>query len=102
MLKLNDLKIDTRQFNNVRVVSIKDWYEYSNEKRNQNPSGIQIEILCEDLKYEKIWVKVPNVKKFDFEEFQQIKFKNLEIKPYQNYKTNELMLSAKASSYELK
>lgn len=101
MIKLKDLKLDTKIFEEVRVVSVKDWYEYENERRKDKPSGISIEVLVEQLSYEKIWVKIPNARKFDFQEFQMIKLNNLEVKPYQSYQTNAIMLTAKAESYEL-
>lgn len=101
MIKLKDLKLDTRQFKDARVVSIKDWYEYENGERATKPSGISIEVLIERLSYEKIWVKVPDAEKFEFKNFQIINFENLEVAPYQDYKTNAIMLSAKASSFKL-
>ena len=105
-INITDFKLDTSALGSeLYLADVQPNYEYKDGKKTDKMLGYKYFVVVPALKMEKIGVKVDSMElEFDLDEIpimKKIEFDNLELRPFQNYSTKQVLISAKADKARL-
>lgn len=99
MINIQDLRIDPKSLgNSFLLTDITPVVEYKDGKRTDNVVGYRYEVAVVAHKLNKIGIKIDGPKQLELQEMQSVVFTGLEIKMYQDFKSNQVRLTATAES----
>lgn len=104
MIKVSDLKLDVSQFGKkMNLVGVEPFFTYENGEKTDKIGGYKYTVVLLDYDYEKLSIKIEGDRKVEESEKYDIpvKFKNLEIGLYQDFKTKVVNLKASADDIEI-
>ena len=104
MIKITELKLDVGQFGKkMNLVEVEPYYNYEKGEKTDIIGGYKYTVVLLDYNYEKLAVKIEGDRKIEeLEKYDiPIKFKNLEVGLYQDFKTKVVNLKATADDIEI-
>lgn len=104
MIKITELKFDLSQFGKrMNLTGVEPFYIYEDGKKTDIIGGYKYTVALMDYGYEKLVVKIEGDRKIEeLEKYDiPIKFKNLEVGLYQDFKTKVVNLKASADDIEI-